>query len=176
MLVCLFFGSNYNIGELTLKHRFKRKNDHKNYFHRYHTHELTKGTYASKLHIRQTQHCIEHEKFLFLPLWKYRRFTHDSKRPYDQWVTVTYTVNMRMGHYTLFSVVSSILQNVFSRRIVCEPLLQSVRLLRKSFMKPWRGIQQFITYAVVEKEMENKGKLWCKHWSCCGCRNGTFWR
>ena len=54
----------------------------------------------------------EHEKHLFLSLWKYRRFTHDSVCPYSRWITV----KRQMGHnYALLLVVSNNLQNLSSK-------------------------------------------------------------
>ena len=49
-----FFGNNYNIGELTLKSCFKRKNDYKHYFCGVLHPLINESWYASKLRIRQS--------------------------------------------------------------------------------------------------------------------------
>ena len=49
-------------------------------------------------------------------------------------------------------------------------------------MNAWRSTQQIVTYAVVQKGMENKGEQiyalvesWCEHWSYCNWWKGTSW-
>ena len=67
------------------------------------------------------------------------------------------TVKRRKGDYALFSVLSNILQKVLSKRIACLTLLQSLQLL----WFPWSHeavLQRIVTYAVVKKGMENKGR------------------
>jgi len=58
-------------------------------------------------------------------IWKYRRFTHNSTRPHNQWVTV----KRRKSNHTLFSVVfkqRDSMRNTFA-----------ITIVSKSSMKPW---------------------------------------
>ena len=67
------------------------------------------------------------------------------------------TVKRRKGNYASFSMFSNILQNVLSKRIACQTLLQSLQLLSL----PWShkvALPQIVTYAVVKKGMEKEGK------------------
>ena len=76
------------------------------------------NSYASKLHIRMLHSIIdreEHGKYLFLPLWKYGEFTHDSACPPLR--SMNHSEKAKGHNYALFSVLSNILQSILSKKI-----------------------------------------------------------
>ena len=76
----------------------------------------------------------EHEKYVFLPIWKYRRFTCNSAVSYNRWVTVK-----RNGplHF-IFSVMQHFIK-IFKQRIVWELNTSAIIAIIKSSMKPRLG-------------------------------------
>ena len=113
----------------------------------------------------------EHEKYLFLPLWKYRQFTHDSVRPLDRWVTVKKKIFFKAIAFW-FQWCLTNFRECFKQRIVWKTLPQ----ITKSSMKPWcdaTANQHLCSSA--ERNGEQRQALvepWCKHWNCWGWQKG----
>ena len=85
------------------------------------------------------------EKYLFLPLWKYWKFTHDRVCPYDRWVTV----KRWTCHYALFSEVSKIYRTFLTKD--SERNTSAITVVTKSSMKPWHG-------AIVNRHLRDYGE------------------
>jgi len=75
--------------------------------------------------------------------------------PYDWWVAVKWK-----GDYALFSVLSNSLQNCFKQKDSAINASAITAVTTASL--PWShevALLQTITYAVVEKGMQNKGEV-----------------
>ena len=126
-----------------------------------HTHYLMKSLFTSKLCIRVCSlHCTalqteESIKSIFsCPYMEIQKSTCDSKRPKDRLVTV----KRRKGDYASCSVLSNILQSVLKQKD-CMLNTSAITAVIKSSMKSRSNAPQILTYTVVQKGMENKGKL-----------------
>ena len=112
----------------------------------------------------------EHEKYFFMPQWKYGRFTCDNMCHNDQWVVV----KRRLDHYILFSVVSNTLQNLSSKDNMSNT--SAITAVIKYSMKPWHSATTNCHLCGYGERKEGTKKikiaLWCMHCTYFGWWKG----